>query len=132
MTYTDAWLHLKLTNMGRIAHMPDFLLYALCAGLLLALVAGPLGSFVVWRRMAYFGDTLAHSALFGVALGLLFDINLALAVIVGCLLLAFVLVALRAKAVMVNFSVFPLLSVKSAISTSVAAATLTLAARRST
>ncbi|HHX35396.1 MAG TPA: hypothetical protein GX719_09010, partial [Gammaproteobacteria bacterium] len=39
--------------------MPDFLLYALCAGLLLALVAGPLGAFVVWRRMAYFGDTLA-------------------------------------------------------------------------
>lgn len=77
--------------------MPDFLLYALCAGLLLALVAGPLGSFVVWRRMAYFGDTLAHSALFGVALGLLFDINLALAVIVGCLLLAFVLVALQRR-----------------------------------
>ncbi len=62
-------------------------------GLFLALVAGPLGAFVVWRLMAYFGDTLAHSALFGVALGLLFDINLALAVIVGCLLLAFVLVA---------------------------------------
>ena len=77
--------------------MPDFLLYALCAGLLLALVAGPLGAFVVWRRMAYFGDTLAHSALFGVALGLLFDINLALAVIIGCLLLAFVLVALQRR-----------------------------------
>lgn len=37
--------------------MADFLLYALLAGLALALVAGPLGSFVVWRRMAYFGDT---------------------------------------------------------------------------
>ena len=77
--------------------MADFLLYALLAGLALAVVAGPLGSFVVWRRMAYFGDTLAHSALFGVALGLLFDINLALAVIVGCLLLAFVLVALQRR-----------------------------------
>src|SRR5699024_5236311 len=80
MTYMAALLRPNLTNMGRIAHMPVFLLYALCAGLLLALVAGPLGSFVVWRRMAYFGDTLAHSTLFGVALGLLFDINLALAV----------------------------------------------------
>ena len=80
-----------------ITQLPDFLLYALCAGLLLALVAGPLGAFVVWRRMAYFGDTLAHSALFGVALGWLFDINLALAVIVGCLLLAFVLVALQRR-----------------------------------
>ena len=50
--------------------MPDFLLYALLAGLGLALVAGPLGSFVVWRRMAYFGDTLSHSALLGIALGI--------------------------------------------------------------
>lgn len=86
-----------LSVLEPITQLPDFLLYALCAGLLLALVAGPLGAFVVWRRMAYFGDTLAHSALFGVALGLLFDINLALAVIVGCLLLAFVLVALQRR-----------------------------------
>ena len=49
--------------------MADFLLNALLAGLALALVAGPLGSFVVWRRMAYFGDTLSHAALLGVALG---------------------------------------------------------------
>jgi hypothetical protein len=41
--------------------MDDFLLYALIGGLGVAIIAGPLGSFVVWRRMAYFGDTLAHS-----------------------------------------------------------------------
>ena len=75
--------------------MPDFLLYALIAGLGLALVAGPLGSFVVWRRMAYFGDTLAHSALLGVALGMLLQINLTLAVTVGCALLAVLLVAMQ-------------------------------------
>jgi len=46
----------------------SFIWYALAAGLALALVAGPLGSVVVWRRMAYFGDTLAHAALLGVAL----------------------------------------------------------------
>ncbi len=45
-----------------------FVLYALAAGIALALVVGPLGSVVVWRRMAYFGDTLAHAALLGVAL----------------------------------------------------------------
>ncbi|PKM29425.1 MAG: hypothetical protein CVV08_17610 [Gammaproteobacteria bacterium HGW-Gammaproteobacteria-12] len=55
--------------------MPDFLLNALLAGLTLALVAGPLGSFVVWRRMAYFGDTLSHAALLGVALGLMLDVS---------------------------------------------------------
>ena len=47
-----------------------FILYALAAGIALALVVGPLGSVVVWRRMAYFGDTLAHAALFGVALAI--------------------------------------------------------------
>jgi len=79
------------------ATMPDFLLYALLAGLGLALVAGPLGSFVVWRRMAYFGDTLSHSALLGIALGMLLDINLTLAVTVGCVLIAVLLVALQHK-----------------------------------
>jgi zinc transport system permease protein len=75
--------------------MPDFLLYALLAGLGVALVSGPLGSFAVWRRMAYFGDTLAHSALLGVTFGLLLNINLNVAVALGCLLLAILLVALQ-------------------------------------
>lgn len=75
--------------------MPDFLLNALLAGLALALVAGPLGSFVVWRRMAYFGDTLAHAALLGVAVGLLLDVSPTLAVTVGCVLLAVLLVTLQ-------------------------------------
>jgi len=77
--------------------MPDFLLHALLAGLALALVAGPLGSFVVWRRMAYFGDTLSHSALLGVALGLLLDISPNLAVTLGCVLLAVLLVTLQQR-----------------------------------
>lgn len=75
--------------------MADFLLYALLGGLGVALVAGPLGSFVVWRRMAYFGDTLAHSALLGVSIGFLMDVNLNLAVIFCCVVLALVLVALQ-------------------------------------
>ena len=77
--------------------MADFLLYALLAGLALALVAGPLGSFVVWRRMAYFGDTLSHAALLGVALGFLLDVSPTIAVTVGCLLLAVLLVTLQQR-----------------------------------
>ena len=77
--------------------MPDFLLNSLLAGLALALVAGPLGSFVVWRRMAYFGDTLAHAALLGVAVGLLLDVSPTLAVTVGCVLLAVLLVTLQQR-----------------------------------
>lgn len=77
--------------------MADFLLNALLAGLALALVAGPLGSFVVWRRMAYFGDTLSHAALLGVALGFLLDVSPTLAVTVGCVLLAVLLVTLQQR-----------------------------------
>ena len=75
--------------------MADFILYALLGGIGVAAVAGPLGAFVVWRRMAYFGDTLAHSALLGIALGVLFDINFNLAVITCCVLLAIILVSLQ-------------------------------------
>jgi len=58
----------------------DFFTRALIAGIGVALAAGPLGCFIVWRRMAYFGDTISHSALLGVALGFLADVNLILAV----------------------------------------------------
>lgn len=75
--------------------MPDFLLYALLAGIAVALVAGPLGAFAVWRRMAYFGDTLAHSSLLGITFGLLLGVNLNIAVALGCLLLALILVAMQ-------------------------------------
>ncbi len=61
--------------------MDDFILRALAAGVGVALVAGPLGCFVVWRRMAYFGATLAHAALLGIALGFLFDIDIRLGII---------------------------------------------------
>ena len=46
----------------------DFFIRALIAGIGIALVAGPLGCFVIWRRLSYFGDTLSHSALLGVTL----------------------------------------------------------------
>ena len=50
--------------------LDDFMVRALLAGLGLALVSAPLGCFVVWRRMAYFGDATAHAAMLGVALSL--------------------------------------------------------------
>jgi len=74
-----------------------FLWYALAAGLLVALVSGPLGCFAVWRRMAYFGDTLAHSALLGVTLGFLLHIQPTLAVGASSCLLALLLVYLQRR-----------------------------------
>ena len=58
----------------------DFFIRALAAGIGIALVAGPLGCFVVWRRLSYFGDTLSHSALLGVTMAYTFDLNIALSV----------------------------------------------------
>ncbi|ENC6730504.1 zinc ABC transporter permease subunit ZnuB [Vibrio navarrensis] len=75
--------------------MIEFLLPSILAGIGIALIAGPLGSFVVWRKMAYFGDTLAHASLMGLALGFLLDINLYLALVVCCLTLAVILVTLQ-------------------------------------
>ena len=68
--------------------MIELLLPGWLAGMMLACAAGPLGSFVVWRRMSYFGDTLAHASLLGVAFGLLLNINPFYAVIAVTLLLA--------------------------------------------
>jgi len=69
----------------------DFLIRALIGGVGVAFVAGPFGSFVVWRRLAYFGDTLAHSALLGVALGFILHINLTLGIFIICQILAVLL-----------------------------------------
>ncbi|MGY0149623.1 zinc ABC transporter permease subunit ZnuB [Edwardsiella tarda] len=77
--------------------MIELLLPGWLAGALLALAAGPLGSFVVWRRMSYFGDTLAHASLLGVAFGLLLDVNPFYAVIAVTLVLACALVWLERR-----------------------------------
>ena len=75
--------------------MDDFLWRALAAGVGAALVAGPFGSFVVWRRMAYFGDTLAHASLLGVALGFALHWNLAAGVLAVCAAVALLLLGLQ-------------------------------------
>ncbi len=64
--------------------MDEFLLRALAAGIGVAAIAGALGSFLVWRRMAFFGDTLSHSALLGIALGLFLGIDVTLAALLLC------------------------------------------------
>ena len=62
--------------------LDDFFIRALLVGIGMALVTGPLGCFVVWRRLSFFGDTLAHSALLGVTLSYTTEINMALSVFV--------------------------------------------------
>ena len=90
--------------------MASFLLWAWLGGLMIATIAGPLGSFMVWRRMAYFGDTLAHAALLGVTLGLLLQINLSLAVVLVCLLLAILLSTLMHRRIIATDTLLGILS----------------------
>src|SRR3990170_3318592 len=68
---------------------------AMLAGLAVALVSGPVGCFIVWRRMAYFGESLAHSGLLGVGLGLLFSLNITLGAVATAIVFALLLLALR-------------------------------------
>lgn len=84
--------------VGQVKMLDDFFTRALIAGAGVALVAGPLGCFIVWRRLAYFGDTLSHAALLGVALAFLFEVNITLAVfgVSICVSLALLLLQKRA------------------------------------
>jgi zinc transport system permease protein len=68
--------------------MMELVLPSLLVGLMLAAITGPLGSFVGWGRMAYFGDTLAHSALLGVGLALLLEVHLLAGVVAVALMIA--------------------------------------------
>ena len=75
--------------------LDDFFIRALIDGIGIALVAGPLGCFVIWRRLSFFGDTLSHSALLGVTLALSFDINIALSVFFVSSAVALILLKLQ-------------------------------------
>ena len=75
----------------------DFFVRALVAGIGVAIVTGPLGCFVIWRRLAYFGDTLSHSALLGVTLAFSFSVNISLSVFFVSGIIALLLLSLQKR-----------------------------------
>jgi zinc transport system permease protein len=83
---------------------------ALLAGLAIASVAGPVGCFIVWRRMAYFGETLAHSGLLGVGLGLMLGFSLTLGAAASAVAVALLLVALRRQRQLASDTLLGILS----------------------
>lgn len=99
-----------ITSMRNMTMFADYFSRALIAGIGLALVAGPLGCFVVWRRMAYFGDTMAHSALLGVALSILLSINMTLGVFAVAALVAGALIVLQRQATLSTDALLGILS----------------------
>ncbi len=90
--------------------LDDFFVRALVAGIGVAAIAGPLGCFIVWRRLAYFGDTLSHSALLGVALALALQINITLSVFVVSAVVALSLLGLQRRASLSSDSLLGLLA----------------------
>ena len=77
--------------------LSDFMLRATIAGLGVALIAAPLGCFVVWRRMAYFGEATAHAALLGIALSLALELPIFAGTLVAALLMAWVVTQLSGR-----------------------------------
>ncbi|MCR6628884.1 MAG: metal ABC transporter permease [Magnetospirillum sp.] len=90
--------------------MDEFLARALAGGLALAMVTGPFGCFVVWRRMAYFGDTLAHAALLGVVLGALLDLDFGLGIAILAVAVAVLLAFLQRRRQLASDTVLGILS----------------------
>lgn len=88
--------------------MFEILLPAWITGILLSFITAPLGAFVVWRRMAYFGDTLSHSTLLGVAIGIFLNIDPYYTILILILILALGMVWLESNT---QFSVDTLLGI---------------------
>jgi zinc transport system permease protein len=94
---TTATKAMITTTTTGTAMIDDFLIRAGLAGLGLALATGPLGSFVVWRRMAYFGDATSHAAILGVALALALHLPVAAGTLIVALTMALTVSTLAAK-----------------------------------
>ena len=88
----------------------DFFIRALIAGVGIAIVTGPLGCLVIWRRLSYFGDTLSHSALLGVTLAYAFSINLSLSVFIISGIVALLLLSLQKRTKLAGDSLLGLLA----------------------
>ena len=90
--------------------MDDFFIRALLAGVGGAVIAGPFGCFIVWRRLAYFGDTIAHASLLGIAFALLIESNVTLTVFVVSATIAVALLLLMKYSIASADSLLGLLS----------------------
>ena len=86
-----------MTMTKGITMLDDFLARAALAGVGLSMATGPLGSFVVWRRMAYFGDATSHAAILGVALALATGLPIVAGTLVVALAMAVTVATLAAR-----------------------------------
>lgn len=88
----------------------DFFIRAILAAIGIAIMAGPVGCFVIWQRLSYFGDTMAHSALLGVSIAFLFNINISLSVFITAMIIAAMLLLLQRHEKISNDSILGILA----------------------
>ena len=99
-----------LNNRIKLKMFDDFLFRAFVAGIGLAIITGPLGCFIVWRRLSYFGDTLAHSALLGVVIAYALSFNIILSVFIISGIISLSLLYLQKKTYLPNDALLGLLA----------------------
>ena len=90
--------------------LDDFFTRAIVAGIGVALVAGPLGCYIVWRRLAYLGDTLSHAGLLGIALALLFQINITLSIFLVSVFVSLALIFMQRRVTLSSDALLGLLA----------------------
>ncbi len=71
--------------------MDEFIIQIIIAAIGISLITSALGCFVIWKKMAYFGDSLAHASLLGIAIGILFSIDINLMILATTILFAVIL-----------------------------------------
>ncbi|MFL1780955.1 Zinc ABC transporter permease subunit ZnuB [Candidatus Hepatincolaceae symbiont of Richtersius coronifer] len=77
--------------------MHDLIILAIIGGIGLCLSLSVLGNFIIWNRLSYLGDSIAHSSLLGIAIGLLIPGASYIAIILICFISSFLLILLNKK-----------------------------------
>jgi zinc transport system permease protein len=72
-------------------HTYSFLIYAAVSGSCLCCLSGPLGALMVWQRLSYFSDTLAHTSLLGAACALSCGVNIYAGMAISTIAVAYLL-----------------------------------------
>ena len=90
--------------------LDGFIINALIAGICVSIIAGGLGCFVVWKKMAYFGDSLSHSSLLGIAIGISLGLNFTIGTFITCIIFASLLTYLQNKNILSNDTLLGILA----------------------
>ncbi len=90
--------------------MDDFIINAIISGIGIALITGLLGCFVVWKKMSYFGESLGHSAILGIGIGIILGINHDISIILVIVIFALLLTYLQNKEALSNDTILGILA----------------------